>query len=381
MSNKTIGLILSGGGARAAYQVGVLKAICEVLDSRQHNPFPIVSGTSAGAINAAVIACYASRFHVGIRRLEMVWRNFHCHHVFRSDLRGMLRNTGHWLNTFLHSGHSRQPISLLDNKPLALLLRRVIPFERIESSILNGDLTALSITASSYTTGENISFYQGVDSLAPWYRSRRRGVRSRIHLNHLLASSAIPMVFPAIQLNREYFGDGSMRQLSPISPALHLGANKIVVIGVDRIHPVTEFKQAKKPLTDYPSIADITGHILDSAFTDSLESDLERLMRINKTINLIPPMIRDNYELNLQPIETLVISPSQEISDIAAKYFYALPKTVRFFFNLIGASDATSNATLSYLLFEAPYTQALIQLGYNDALDQYDAIKQFFEVD
>jgi len=371
------GLVLTGGGARAAYQVGVLKAIAKlIVKSHCGNPFPIITGTSAGAINATVLASYAHAPAVGIRSLEKVWQNFSVDQVFRSDFRGIVRNAGRWTKSlFVHDYHKRRQLSLLNNNPLKDLLARVIHYDNIQKMIDAKHLDAICITASGYTTGQSVSFFQGRSDLIGWKRHRRIGCKANIERKHLLASSAIPLVFPAVKVNREFFGDGSVRFLSPLSPAIHLGAERILVVGVD---PIKEERERRPNDLFYPTTADIAGHVLDSVFVDSLDSDIERTGRINETLKLIPEEIR-NKETNLRPIEILSISPSQNLSELSGKYFHTLPKIVKFFFRRIGIDDDEGSTVLSYLLFESLYTQELINLGFNDAMDMSDSIVQFFE--
>ena len=369
-------LVLSGGGARAAYQVGVLKAVCELLPQHKTVPFPIICGTSAGAINATVMAGYASRFKIGIKRLEHVWANFHSAQIYRSDIKGMTANSLRWLANLFRKRNPDVPSpSLLDNSPLRELLSQVVPFKDISSAINQGDLYAVSVTCSGYTSGESISFFEGHAEIDAWHRYRRAGARTRIQLQHLMASSAIPMVFPAVKINREYFGDGSVRFMAPISPALHLGATRVMIIGVD---PVRNIEKQRVESKGYPTIAEIAGHVMDSVFLDSLDSDMERLTRINSTLSKIPEHVRKQNNITLKPIETLVIAPSKDISDLSGKHGRALPKVARFFFRRIGITSKTGSTILSYLLFEGAYTQELIQLGYDDAMKQKQEICRFF---
>ena len=212
------------------------------------------------------------------------------------------------------------------------------------------------------------------ESIKTWRRHRRCGAKTIINKEHLLASSAIPLVFPAIKINREYFGDGSVRFLAPLSPAIHLGADKILIIGVD---PVKENADIRETNVRYPSTADIAGHVLDSVFVDSLDSDIERIQRVNKTIKLIPKAVRD-LQSNLRPIETFTISPSQDLSQLASKHFHQLPKLIQFFFKRMGVGADEGSTVLSYLLFESAYTQELIALGYADAMKRKAEIEVFF---
>lgn len=371
------GLVLTGGGARAAYQVGVLKAISKiVIKTHCGNPFPIITGTSAGAINATVIASYAHAPAVGIRSLEKVWQNFSVDQVFRSDIRGVLKNTARWTKSiFIKDYHKTRQLSLLNNNPLKKLLDRVIHFQNIQKAIDDKHLDALCITASGYTSGQSVSFFQAKEGIDGWKRHRRVGCRSDIVRKHLIASSAIPLVFPAVRINREFFGDGSVRFLSPLSPAIHLGADRILVVGVDPIRQELERHQ-NEPF--YPTTADIAGHVLDSVFVDSLDSDMERIARINKTLGLIPKDVLEK-ESKLKPIETLSISPSKDLSELSGKHFKELPAIVKFFFRRIGIDDDEGSTVLSYLLFERAYTQELLDLGFNDAMAMKEDIIKFFE--
>lgn len=373
--NDPCALILSGGGARAAYQVGVLKAINEILDRPNQLPFPVLCGTSAGAINTTILACHADRFDKGVTRLEKVWQRFHCHHIYRADLAALIKNGAKWLFTqLLFSGQQGHPVSLLDNRPLRQLLQRVIRFEHIDRALYQKQLQALSITACGYHSAESVSFFQGQPELNAWRRARRSGCPSRLGVQHLLASAAIPMVFPAIRLHREYFGDGALRNLAPLSPALHLGANRLFIVSVDYPNP----NALQRRLPAYPSFAEIAGQLLDSAFVDGLSIDLERLERINRTLSQLPTGINQSYLPNFRPIQHVLISPSQDIARLASQHLDALPKSLRFFFSFTGATQKQGGLLLSYLLFEPSYLQALIELGYQDACRQQALIHQFF---
>ena len=370
-----VGLIMTGGGARAAYQVGVLRAISELLPPDVRTPFPIICGTSAGAINAAVLAVDAGDFRRGVRRLMTVWKNFRVHHVYRADPWGAFSNSLSWMLTVMTGGmFARRPVSLLDNSPLGELLRKHLDFEAITRAIDSGQLTAFSVTCSGYTSGQSVTFFQGRAGLEPWQRARRIGVPMRIAVDHLLASSALPFIFPPRQLNREYFGDGSMRQIAPVSPALHLGADRLFVIGVGRqLQQKPERVQAEA----YPSLAQIAGHALNSIFLDSLEVDLERLQRINRTIEIIPLDVLERSHYPLRKVDFRVISPSEELEPIAVAHAGELPLAIRALLNTVGALRRSGANLLSYLLFERSYCRALIRLGYKDTLERKDDLMSF----
>jgi NTE family protein len=372
---QKIGLILTGGGARAAYQVGVLKAIAEFMPRRAHSPFQVICGTSAGALNAVTLAVNARHFRKGVSYLFGIWNNSHVSDIYRSDVLGVAANSLRWLAGLVLSvfGINRMNrISLLDNTPLAAFLEEALPCEKIQESIDAGVLHALSITASGYSSGHSVTFFQGVPSLVPWKRTRRVGMEAKIGIEHLLASSAIPFMFPAVHIHREYFGDGSMRQIAPISSALHLGADKVLLMGAWH----TDDDEGRRNKSDaYPTLAQIAGHALDSIFLDGLEVDLERLQRINKTVSLIPEELRQ--ATGMRHIDVLVITPSQPLEKVAERHIDQLPWTIRLLLRAAGVMRRSGANLVSYLLFDKHYCRALIDLGYQDALKRREEIVKF----
>lgn len=369
-------LVLTGGGARAAYQVGVLAAIRELRGRRAGNPFPILCGTSAGGINATALAVYAADFNAAVRRLLWIWRNFHVDQVYRTDPAALFGTGLRWGGALTLGWAIRQtPRSLLDNAPLRRLLGRVLDFPAIGRNIDAGHLYALSVTASGYTSGESLAFFEAAPEVQSWRRTQRVGMRARIGVEHLLATSALPFVFPAVKINREYFGDGSMRQLAPISPAIHLGADRILVIGAGRLA-----EEGRQRTETYPSLAQIAGHALSSIFLDTLAVDLERLDRINATVGGLSAAQREAAGIRLRPIETLVISPSQRLDAIAGRHRRSLPPLLRTLLSGVGAMRREGSTLLSYLLFEPGFTRSLIELGYCDTLARRGEVTDFLRI-
>jgi NTE family protein len=375
---STNALILSGGGARAAYQVGVLQALADILPGL-HNPFPIICGTSAGAINAVALAAHRGEFRQAALDLADTWRQLEVDQVFKSSgwdlLLGLMKVGASVFNDGV--GRSK-PLALLDNTPLRQLLSRMIPLDNLQTRIQAGDLRAVSVTAMSYNSGESVSFYQGAPDLVPWRRARRVGIPMGLTVDHLLASSAIPTIFPAVYLNREYYGDGAMRQIAPISPALHLGADRLFVIGVSSNRNPTHWGKSKALPRHSPSMAQIIGQMFNSAFIDALEGDLEHVERVNALLALID---KDRCERtgHLRSVETLVISPSKPLDKIAGRRVRDLPPALRFFLRRTGATArGGGSAVASYLLFSHGYCSELMELGYQDAMWEREAIERFF---
>jgi NTE family protein len=369
-------LVLPGGGARGAFQVGVLKAIAEILPAGSVNPFHVLSGTSAGAINSVVLATKSRRFHVAVAELENVWSNFRSEQVFRTDSWTMLKSSLHWLTAIVLGGYLvGVPRSLLDNSPLAELLSRNIRFPRIQASIDRGYLRAVAVTAASYDSARSTTFFQAEPDRKTWTRTRRRGISSEIHLDHLMASIAVPMIFPPVCIKGEYFGDGAMRQATPLSPAIHLGADRILVVGVRDETADPPGNPDCRPA--FPSFLQIAGYMLDTLFLDGLYSDLERMTRINQLIDSVDPDQRGGVSALMRPIDTMVVVPSCDLRELALEYREDMPRPVRALLRGIGGRGRSEGRLLSYLLFEQSYTRELIRLGYNDAMKVREQLLAF----
>ncbi|PCI76178.1 MAG: Patatin [SAR86 cluster bacterium] len=366
-----IGLLLSGGGARAAYQVGVLRAIAELLPTDSSNPFHIISGTSAGALNAASLACHAHRLRTGVRLLEYVWKNISSDQIYTPQSGKLLGRVSIMLLSSMRTKNADVPRALLDNTPLLGLLQRVLKLNKIQRNIDRGLLDALSITTSAYSTGESVSFYQGMKGLNDWEGPHRVGRRGQISHAHLMASSALPVLFPAVKINDQFYGDGAVRQLAPTSTPIHLGATRLLAIGVSGNRSKTP---PDNEMTAAPSISQIIGHMLNSAFVDTLDNDLEFLRDMNGVLNHIPHRIRDSGKVSAQKIELLEISPSKEINTLATEFYDELPKQMAKHIK-----PDTSSTLLSLVLFEKGFCGALLKMGYEDALAKESEIRHFFQ--
>lgn len=374
-----IGLVLPGGGARGAYQVGVLKGIAELLPRRAPNPFAVLSGTSAGAISAAVLASRARVLRNAVVDLERVWGNFHSGQVFRADPAAMLRSSLHWFAAIVFGGLGvANPKSLLDNEPLWSLLRRRISFAAIQESIDAGHLDAVAVTAAGYGSARSVTFYQSRDA-QPWDRVRRKGRPTVLALEHLMASVAVPLIFPPVRIGPEYFGDGAMRQATPLSPALRLGAERLLVIGVRNEAP--EPLPAPGEAVPYPTFGRIAGYMLDALFLDGLSSDLESLTRINLILEQVPGRSMAGEFGDLRHTEALIMLPSRDVRDIALRHVAEMPRSIRLLLRGLGALNYGGRQLLSYLLFESGYTRELIALGYADAMARREQIQSFLAGD
>jgi len=369
-------IILSGGGARAAYQVGALRAISHIVGRDARMPFPVICGTSAGAINAALLAVNADEFRRGVAQLTRWWRRVTVKDIYHGDLATLARHSARFMASVLTGGAVPAKVaSMFDNAPLTDLLIRELDFSRIDTQIAAGNLHALSINATSYTSGHAVSFFQGAPALRSWHRLRRRGQPTQLAAEHLMASTAIPFVFPAGRIEEDYFMDGSVRQIAPLSPALHLGANRIVVLAVGQF-------AGQRPANgepQYPSFAQVAGHALSSVFLDNMGADIERLTQYNRMIDRLPAAARDLNGQSVKHVDAFVLSPSRDVASLALQFVDTLPGAVRAVLRGFGSTQGTGANLTSYLLFDRGFCRDLLAMGYADAMARRDEIEAFLD--
>lgn len=371
----TVGLVLPGGGARGAYQAGALDAIAEIAPVGV-NPFPVITGASVGAINAVALATNALDFKMGVDRIVDFWDGLHTHDVYRTDVATVMKGAAQWVASLtpLAGLGVPPPRALLDNEPLGKLLAKNLDLDRIDEAIQAGALRAIGVTASSYDRARAITFFQGIDGIDNWVRVRRDGVAVKLTIEHMMASAALPFMFAAQRIGDEYFGDGSLRLTSPLSPAIHCGADRILVIGIRDAKPVV------MPRADpvYPSLGTLSGYLLDTVFMDNLDADIERARRVDSTLLLLPR--EQQLNTRLRDIDILVLQPSRDVRDIAREHGHEMPWTIRMLLGRLGGWGRDWRLP-SYLLFEPGYCRALIDLGYMDTMARADEIREFLGFD
>jgi NTE family protein len=375
-----VGLVLSGGGARAGYQVGAIRGLAAILGPSL-NPFRVVAGVSAGAINGVALAVGAHDFPEAAERLARIWLSLTPDKVYRTDFPSLASLGFRWMRDLGSGGAlgKSRANHLLDTTPLRELLVRELDVARIPEQLAAGHLRGLAVSATNYLTGNIVSFFDGVPSVQPWTRQGRIAIRERIEIDHVMASAAIPVFFPPVSIDGAFFGDGGVRMTTPISPAIHLGAEKIVSIGI-RHHASTEetVNSHRTAKARTLSVSEIAGTLLNSVFLDSLDNDIERLERINRTLGFVPDEARKRLPDPLRRIPSLALRPSTDLGKLAADQYEKFPATLRHLLRGIGATGERGWDLLSYLAFQPEYVGKLIELGYQDTLSRAREIEAFF---
>jgi NTE family protein len=376
MEAGATGLVLTGGGARGAYQSGVLLALSEILPARGL-PFPVLAGSSAGSINAAFLAAGAENFAQATRDLADLWTSLEPQRVFRTDVPTLAKTAAEWLadlglGGLLGTGRGK---SLLDTSPLRELITTRLDTRAIARNVARGLVQGLGVSATNYETGFAVTFFEGGETITPWSRVTRTAVRVKVQAAHLLASSAIPFFFPAVEIDGAWYADGSIRLSTPLSPAIRMGARRIVAIAV---RPAVVPAPPDRVDVHYPTPAESAGVLLNALFVDSLESDVERAVRINQTVRLIPEDLRARHVTPLHPIALLVLRPSLDPQSLVLTTLDRFPAAVKHLFRGLGSSDHSGWELLSYLGFDGVYTTRLVELGYEDTLARADEIRTFF---
>lgn len=374
------GLVLTGGGARAAYQVGALRALAEIVGPGAL-PFDVIAGISAGGINAVAMACGAEDFAAQAERLRATWASLTPDRVYRTGALKLASIGTKWIRELSAGGLiGKTGINyLLDPSPLRDLLASALPVGRMRRHLRSGRLHGVALSATNYHTGVGVTFFEGAAEIEPWSRSTRIGVRDRLTLDHVMASAAIPVFFPPVRLERTFFGDGCVRMIYPMSPAIHMGAERIVAISVRHLPGTAETARGEaSAVTDLMPLSEIAGVLLNAVFLDSLDSDLERLIRINRTVALIPRDRLERSDLELRTIPALVLRPTEDLGKLAADEYHRFPAMLRYLLKGIGATGHAGEDLLSYLAFEPIYVKRVMDLGYQDTLGRRAEILEFF---
>jgi NTE family protein len=371
-SGGVTGLVLSGGGARGAYQAGVLEAMLEMAAKKGVKwPFPIITGTSAGSINAAYMGCKA---HLGVDAghfLKEIWNNITVDQVYKDDIFSLSKIGFKWFAALALGGinQKKSSLSLLNTAPLRKLLNEVLDMKQLEKNVQSEILHAVSLTAMNYSTGTGQTFYTGPDTINPWKRHNREGIPSKITVDHVMASSAIPIIFPPVKIGPHFYGDGNLRDYTPLGPAINLGATRLIVVGVKK--NIADIQEKRAPS---PSLARILSVVLNTILLDSLDLDMERLDRINEAVAYLPK--KAGAQLDLRRIEVCTIRPSENIGEIATQEAQRLPLTVQHLLQGLGTREEASEL-ISYLLFMPAFTRRLTQLGYKDAYAKEEELLKF----
>jgi NTE family protein len=385
MNTPLYGLTLAGGGARAAYQAGVLRAIAEILaKERKHEPTPfqIFTGESAGAINCCVLVSEVENFLAATSSLWEYWATIRLENIFRTSPFSLITIASRWLKDLSLGGILKSngtSVYLLDTAPLTDYLLPKIDFRKIKGLVASKQIHGIAVSATNYATGSAITFFDGDPSIQAWTRSQRMGRRATLSLPHVLASTAIPILFPPVRIGQSFYGDGSVRLKTPLSPCIHLGAEKILAIGSLYRYPIVHTAEINEDhAMETISLADIAGVLLSAGFLDSLDADIERMSRVNQTLQLIPREKHQKLPTQLRKVDFLMIRPSRDLTQLASDAFQHFNVMLRYLLRGLGTSSESGWDLMSYLAFDRAYTKQLLELGHHDALEQKKSILDFF---
>ena len=372
--------MLTGGGSRAAYQAGALRALAEILP-RGAMPFGTVCGVSAGGLNAAFLGAWRGDFEEAGDRLRDIWLELSPERVFRTDGVRMLGIGSRWMRDLSAGGiFQRSRINfLLDASPLRDFLHERLPLADLRRNIASGAIRGFAVTATSYATNVAVTFFDGAPDIQPWARATRVGIRTQMRLDHVMASAAIPIFFPPVRIQGEWYGDGAVRMTAPLSPAIHMGAERLLVIGVRRWREATELLPGRRAARRDPiAPSQIAGTLLNAVFLETIEADVERLEMVNRILEPLSPAERARLPGRLRPIPALVLRPSRDLGHLAADQYHRFPRFLRYLLAGIGARVDTGSDLLSYLAFDPVYVGRLIELGYEDTLARRGEVEAFF---
>lgn len=374
MENR-VGIVLAGGGARGSYQAGALRALYEIIKKDQLM-FDIITGNSVGAINAVALASYARDWGSGTQYLVDLWNRLRVEDIFDIDTIAISGVGLKWVsNTLLGAESVSRPFNhLLNTNPLQSLLNREIDFKEIHQLIEDKLLTAISLSTTNYYSGTNVIFFDGDKKIESWEKSDRFSVKTILNIEHVMSASAIPVFFPPVKIKESYYGDGCIRQTTPLSPSIHLGATKIIAIGIrnqvtnEKMHEMVNMTNAN------PTMGQVAGVIMNAIFLDSLDSDIERFNKMN----IVAQTSGKKYKWNYIPL--LALKPSRDLGIMTEKMSKELPKILRYLFRGIGVTGKSGLDLLSYLAFDSNYTQQLVELGYLDTMNRKEEILRFIEL-
>jgi len=376
--NNDLALVMSGGGARAAYQVGFLRGLAH---HHKELRFPIITGVSAGAINAAYLANESGSFLDRIEKLADIWAGLTLDHVFRVDTPSILMHMGGWaLRLVLGRASKNVKVrAMVDTEPLRVLLQDILRSDKdrisgIQANIDSGDLKGIALTASNYSTGQSITWVQSAEA-NHWERAHRKSVMVDIKVEHIMASTSLPLFFPAVEVGGEWYGDGGIRLTAPLSPAIHIGAKRILAISTRYLPTVEE--QGTGMIDDYPPPAQVVGAMFSAIFLDAFDNDALRLERINTLIKYTT----EEHDHDLEAVKLFLLRPSQNLGKMANQFEANLPRTFRFMTRGLGTKETRSNDLLSMVMFQQDYISELLALGYADAESRLDEISAFFDED